>query len=330
MSDTSHTTVRLPFLAGVLIILLFPACQSHEDGSETRPEAHRAVVTANGTDISIPAGTPGLAHFTTHTALRRRALISAIAPAHVVANISASVDGGDRIILFESSDVTTLYSSYRQARVNADRMAKNLQRIKDMFANQGATATDLTNAETDAATSRASVAEMEGRLRALGFNPLELDEVTANSAWLICDVPETQLNEVQRGEEVDVWFTSLPGKKFIGRATAVGDIVDPVTRTVKVRVTMPNPNGHILPGMFARVDFGDPRDGLLLIPNSAVVSVEGRDYIFLEPTPGEFRRREVIVQPANDTELVVLKGIEAGEQVVTGGAMLLKGLSFGF
>ncbi len=312
-----------------IIVVFFTACDGNRKG-EAKADARKGVVSAGGKVITFAEGSPGLKQIQTSEAKRGRATISAFAPARVVASISTSVNTYDKIIMFEASDITTLYSSYRQAKQNADRTSKNLARVKDMFVNQGVTAADVTNAESDAATARTTVGEMEVRLRTMGFNPNELERVTSNSVWLICDVPESELTEVQKGEEVDVEFTSIPGKKFAGRASAVGDVIDPMTRTVKVRITMPNPGGKLLCGMFARIDFGDPQDDLMLLPNSAVIAIEEKNYVFVEAQPHQFERREVIVKNTNSGDVVVLKGLESGERVVTTGAVLLKGLSFGF
>jgi multidrug efflux pump subunit AcrA (membrane-fusion protein) len=309
--------------------IFFAACTGgHKE--DTKADARKGIVSSGGRVITFAEGSPGLAQIQTTEARRGRATISAFAPARIVASISTSVETNDKIVLFESPDITSLYSSYRQAKQNAERTAKNLARVRDMFANQGVTAADVTNAESDAATARTTVGEMEVRLRTMGFNPVELERATSNSIWLICDVPENELAEVQKGEEVDVVFSSIPEKKFIGRANAVGDVIDPMTRTVKVRVTLANPGGKLRCGMFARVDFGDPQDGLMLLPNSALIAIEEKTYVFVETKPHQFERREVIVKNTNTGDVVVLKGLESGEHVVTAGAVLLKGLSFGF
>jgi multidrug efflux pump subunit AcrA (membrane-fusion protein) len=135
---------------------------------------------------------------------------------------------------------------------------------------------------------------------------------------------------VQKGEDVDIVFSSYPDKKFIGRATSLGDAIDPVTRSIKVRVTMPNPGIKFVPGMFAKVDFGDPIPSVVLLPLSSVVTVDGRDYAFVETSPGTYERREIVTATSNATQVIVLKGITENEKVVSSGAMLLKGLSFGF
>ncbi len=82
--------------------------------------------------------------------------------------------------------------------------------------------------------------------------------------------------------------------------------------------------------MFAKIDYGDPMPSVFTLPNSSIVTVDGKDYVFVKSSPGIFERRSVnIVNSATD-HVVVSRGLNDGDEVVTGGALLLKGLSFGF
>jgi cobalt-zinc-cadmium efflux system membrane fusion protein len=326
----SNTMTGRAILLLILFSLGFLGC--HDNGSDDSAARipKRPVVSDEGQTITFPAGSPGLQQLSVRESIRGTVTIPVVAPARIVASILAGSSGIDKIIMFESPDITSLYSQYKQSKVSVARTSRNLERIKDMFAHQAATGKDLNDAETDAATARASMAEMEGKLRTLGFNPVELEAVSAGIVWLISDVPETELHEVQKGEDVDVRFSSFPNTIFTGRAEAVGDVVDPMTRTVKVRVALKNPGGKFMPGMFAGVDFGDPQSGVITLPLSAVVTVDGKDYAFIEVVPGQYRRRQVTLANSTAKEGIVLSGIEDGDRVVTAGAMLLKGLSFGF
>jgi multidrug efflux pump subunit AcrA (membrane-fusion protein) len=82
--------------------------------------------------------------------------------------------------------------------------------------------------------------------------------------------------------------------------------------------------------MFAKVDFGDPRNNVVVIPLSAVFTVEGREYVFVQTAPRVFTRREVVLSPPEGDKAIALSGISEGEKIVTGGTMLLKGLSFNY
>ena len=330
MMESDAMNLRLLLTLIAVAAALCAGCTEKPASESPMTDQRKAVVSDDGRAISFPEGSPGLAQIGASPVKKGRATLSVSAPARIVATISASMTEKDRIVLFESADVTSLYSSYRQARSNNERAERNLVRIKDMYDNQAATGRDVNEAENDASTARASMVEMEGRLRALGFNPVELEAVPVNSVWLIVDVPETEMNQVQRGETVAITFNAFPQTVYHGRADALGDIVDPVTRTVKVRVSVQNERARLLPGMFARVTFGQEQESAIILPLSAVVTVEGKDHVFVESGPGQYRRREVVLVNSTGTEVVVLKGLEDSERVVTRGTMLLKGLSFGY
>jgi cobalt-zinc-cadmium efflux system membrane fusion protein len=333
-----NDTINQGVVFGLAISLLFTVQFSvgcHSDGKSMNQSNSsvysKASISENGEVIFFPPQSIGLQQIKTTVVHKGTVTIPVIAPARVVASISASQhEGNDKFILFESQDITSLYSQYRQTETNLDRAQKNFNRTKEMYDNHGATSKDINDAETEMETARETFAEAQGKLRADGFDPGELEATPVGTAWLISDVPESELNEVQQGEEVDIFFSAFPEKKFTGHAIAVGDVVDPITRMVKVRVTVPNPNRRFLPGMFARVDFGDPKDGIILLPASAVVNVEEKNYVFLATGQGTFRRREVILENANNDQLIVQHGLQDGEEVVIAGAMLLKGLSFGY
>jgi len=327
----SHEYKRTILALALVSAFVLSGC-TKDDGSAGAHSAAAlpAEVSDNGSRIVFPAGSPGLARITSQIMRNGSATIPVIAPAHVVASISAGLATKGRIVLFESSDVTSLYSQYSQSRSNIERTSKNLERVKEMFSNQAANAKDLNEAEAEAANALTTMAESEAKLRGLGFNPVELDAVPPGTIWLICDVLESQLQEVQQGEDVPIVFSAFPASIVHGRADAIGEVVDPITRTVKVRVSAANHHGRILPGMFARVDFGDPIDNVVVLPLSAVVTVEGRDYAFVQTGEGEFSRRPITLASSGATAAVVTKGITDGDRVVTEGAMLLKGLSFGY
>ena len=303
---------------------------SDTSGKQAPPEnTGRAEVSNNGLTITFPKESPGLSEFKEQPAEKGTATLSLVAPARIVASISPSAGGG-KVILFDSPDATSLYSQYKQSKAAVQLTEKNLERIKQMYASLAATVKDLNQAETDAATAKASLDEMTGRLRTLGFNPSELESVKGNTVWLMADVPEDQLHEISKGEIVKVSLSAFPGKIFTGRTDAAGEIIDPNTREIKVRISLNNSGGSLLPGMFAQVDFGSRINQAFVLPLTSAVTVEGKNYLFVRIAPNVFERREIVIANSDASKLVVLSGISSGDKVVTSGAMLLKGISFGF
>ncbi|TGK00977.1 efflux RND transporter periplasmic adaptor subunit [Leptospira semungkisensis] len=299
--------------------------QAWKEESDRSPRAEQG-----GEKITFPKDSPGLARISTLVVGKGDAVFSVVAPARVIASIKTSVNTGEKIILFDSGETTQLYAEYKRSRAVTSKALKDLARVRDMYVNQAATGREVTEAESNYAIAKAESAETESKLRTIGFNPKELDSVSGSTLWLICDVPESRLSEVQKGEEVKIQFLSFPGKNFLGNAEAVGEVVDPALRAVKVRVTLRNPNEKILPGMYARVDFGDPRTSVIAVPNQAIITVDEKNYVFVSDDKGVFTRRRITIGTSGEEKTIITDGISSGEEIVTDGAMLLKGLSFGF
>ncbi|PKA04737.1 efflux RND transporter periplasmic adaptor subunit, partial [Leptospira ellisii] len=257
--------------------------------------------------------------------------INVEAPARLIASTSPSVSGGERIILFESAELNDLYVGYVHSRNSLNRSVKNNERIKDMFKHRVATEKDLVEAETQMNNDDAELAEYEGKLRAVGLNPAQLGRSGAQSAWIISDVPESQLSKLKKGKKVKVRFSSFPNEEWNGTAEALGDNVDPMTRTVKVRIVINNVGYKLKPGMFASVKFPEDTSGdTVVVPFNSIVTVEGQNYVFLEESPREFVRREVVLGISSLDRVNVIEGLSKGDRVVVQGSILLKGLSFGF
>ena len=325
--------VFYPLLALILIAIISLSLQSctDTDGKQASETFAKKVTVSNGGQtITFPKDSPGLDEFNVSSAEKGSATLSVIAPARIVASISTSKIAGSRIVLFDSPDVTSLYSQYKQSKANVDLTSKNLVRVKQMFENLGVTGKDLNQAETDAATAKASFEEMEGRLKVLGYNPSELENIKGNMVWLMADVPEAQLNEIAKGGTIRITLAAFPDKIFTGRIDAIGSIIDPDTREIKVRISLSNPDGKFLPGMFAQIDFGNKINEVYVLPLSAIVTVEGKNYLFIQTAPNIFERRKVIMANSDASKSIILNGLNENEKVVISGAILLKGISFGY
>lgn len=325
-------TVILLITIILLGTVILSGCEGRTQAAPLSEPAQRskADIAPDGTVITFPAGSPAVQQFSIRELKKGRVNISMVAPARIVASILPAATLNDHIAIFDAPEVTSLFSGYKQNKATFALAEKNLERVRSMFESHTATAKDLNQAETDAATARAMIAETEGKLRTAGFDPVELERTQKESVWLLSDVPEAELHEVQKGETVEIVFSAFPERTFSGRTESIGDVVDPVTRTVKVRVSLQSNGVKLIPGMFARIDFGDPVNGVLSVPMSSVVSVEGKDYLFVRTSPETFERRSVVLQQTGGTDAVVLKGVTEHESIVTTGAMLLKGLSFGY
>ena len=143
--------------------------------------------------------------------------------------------------------------------------------------------------------------------------------------WVMADVQEKDIPKVQLGLPVEVHVTPYPQENFQGVVLHIGEVIEPATRTVKVRTEMPNPDGRLKPEMFAVVRIlTTSEEHVLTVPTLAVQKDRGRDVVFVQKAPGEFEPREVAVGDPAGERLPVLKGLNEGEQIVTKGAFILK------
>ena len=155
----------------------------------------------------------------------------------------------------------------------------------------------------------------------------ELDTV-----WVMADVFEMDLGRVKQGTECLVKVVAYPARVFTGSADWVSDTLDPATRTAKVRCKLANEDRALKPEMYATAALAVDRQRILALPRRAILHLGDQTMVFLDlgkAPDGRFRfeRRPVLVNEELGGEyLPVIRGIAAGERVVTSGAILLSGM----
>jgi cobalt-zinc-cadmium efflux system membrane fusion protein len=143
--------------------------------------------------------------------------------------------------------------------------------------------------------------------------------------WLMIDLPDALVGQAQLGQAVAVESDAYPGQRFVARVAQLGQLVDPNSRRVTLRATLPNPQGRLLPEMFVRAWLQQSAGQAVRVPMSAVVDRGVRAYVFVEQAPGRFERREVKLASRGSDVGYVTQGLRGGENVVTAGALLLDG-----
>jgi cobalt-zinc-cadmium efflux system membrane fusion protein len=150
-----------------------------------------------------------------------------------------------------------------------------------------------------------------------------------SSVWVFLQAYDKDLALVNDGLSVTIRTEAYPQESFKGRIDFVGSTLDPGTRTVKIRATVGNPAEKLKPGMFikAHVDVPRPADeakAILVVPQSALQTLEGRTTVFVQATPGVFERRFVEAGHSFEGFTEVLAGVKAGDVVVTEGSFVVK------
>jgi membrane fusion protein, copper/silver efflux system len=142
------------------------------------------------------------------------------------------------------------------------------------------------------------------------------------SVWVDVEVPEAQAAQVRAGSAVTA--TTAGGEALKGKVGAVLPEIDATTRTLKVRVELPNPRRQLVPGMFATLHLEPPaRAEALLIPSEALIATGERNLVMLAQDNGRFMPVEVErgIEAGGRTEIT--KGLQAGQRVVLSGQFLV-------
>ncbi|MGQ0665864.1 MAG: efflux RND transporter periplasmic adaptor subunit [Nitrospiraceae bacterium] len=164
--------------------------------------------------------------------------------------------------------------------------------------------------------TRGEVVETEQKL----FTVADLSDV-----WVIANVPEKDVAFIRKDQTVEMTAAAYPHAMFSGTITYIGDVLDPATRTMRVRITAANPDRLLKPEMFALVRvYAAPEAAALTVPLAAIQNGSTGKIVFVERGEGEYEARPVRVGEEYGDAVVVLDGVSAGEQVVTKGSFALK------
>lgn len=144
------------------------------------------------------------------------------------------------------------------------------------------------------------------------FEIANLDRV-----WVLADVYEADLQTVRTGQTATITMSYLPGRTFTGRVTFIDPIVDPMTRTIKVRVEVDNRDGALKPEMFADVVLQETPREAVTVPDSAVLATGERSLVFVVKDGGTFDPREVETGVRTNGAIEIRRGLAAGEKVAT-------------
>lgn len=144
-----------------------------------------------------------------------------------------------------------------------------------------------------------------------------------STVWVYANVFQNEIGQIHLGDSATVTVDSYPGRAFHGRVDDIWPQVDPTTRTVKVRLAFPNPGLKLTPGMFVNVMMNIPLGRHLMIPASGVFQTGTQNIVFVDHGGGYLEPRNVELGPQAGNEFIVLKGLKAGERIVTSANFLI-------
>jgi cobalt-zinc-cadmium efflux system membrane fusion protein len=280
----------------------------------------------------------------------------------VKARLGDAVEKGQLLLKVQSADISGAFSDYRQAVADEILAKVQLDRAKILFEKGAIAQKDLEVAVDVEDKAKVTLETTIEKLRVLGVtdiknHPSGIVDVHApisgviieqnvtlgagvktldnspnlftianlDHVWIICDVYENNLPFVRLGEYADVRLNAYPGRVFKGRISNIGPILDPTIRTAKVRLEMENP-GLMSIGMFVTATFyGHAEEIHAVVPKTAILHLQDRDWVYVPAGRGEFRRVEVAggkMLPGNPEAMQEVTGIEPGQQVVANALVL--------
>ena len=145
-----------------------------------------------------------------------------------------------------------------------------------------------------------------------------------STVWVQAKVYEYEIPHVELGRTATVTIPSLPDRTFTGKVVFIQPTVDDVTRTVQVRIELPNHEGIFKPGMFAQISIQHPMGDGLLVPTSAILRTGERDIAYRVEPDDHFVPVQVKISPIRfGDRYQVLEGLKEGDRIVTSANFLI-------
>lgn len=272
-----------------------------------------------------------------------------------------AVSAGQAVAVVQSSDVASARSDYQKAKAQAEHSQSALRRATVLFQHEAIAQKDMEDASAQAALDASELERAKERMQLLGLteghatdraNVLAprsgvVTETTSapgemaksldassslltladlSSVWVVGSVFERNLADVPRGLAVRITLDAYPSETWQGKISNVSDVVDPATRTLKLRVVLENRQRKLKPDMFATIHVMRPASNVAVVPSAAVLHEGNVAYVMVASTAqkDKFEKRAVEVQEAGPQETFIRSGLHSGDVVVSSGAALLR------
>ncbi|AKU96253.1 Cobalt/zinc/cadmium efflux RND transporter, membrane fusion protein, CzcB family [Labilithrix luteola] len=277
------------------------------------------------------------------------------------------VKRGQDLVEVDSAELHQVVLDFRTAAARARSTHDTLARQKLLVEERVGPVQDLRRAEADSAAADAALAEAREHLKFLGLNDAEIARLESGAAetrsritspidgrvaalavtvgqvlsgsetiatvadldpiWAHVRVYERDLGSVRAGQAATVEVPTYAERKFDGKVVFVSDVLDPASRSAEVRVSLPNADASLRPGMSANAFVSrPPSNDVIWLPATAVQPHEGTRIVFVRKGERRFEARPVTVGNEQEGFLPIEKGIGADDEVVVDGAFALRGV----
>lgn len=266
---------------------------------------------------------------------------------------------GETLATIDSVDAASARSDFAKAQIEAERAQRAADREKVLLEHGAVAEKDYIDAKAAADSAAAELARAKQHLEVLDINPNAATDRIAllspahgvvltisaapgefsksldnadplitladlSAIWIVGDVYEKDISKVKPGTQVTVTLDAYPGQQWTGRIESLSGALDSATRTLKVRVALPNPGLKLKPEMFATIHVDVGKHKAIAVPSSAVIHEGQTTTVFVENN-GAPERRKVTVGQAVDGKIEITSGLQTGQQIAVDGAELLAG-----
>ena len=244
----------------------------------------------------------------------------------IKAKLGDNVRKGETLLLINSPDLSQAFSDYQKFKADEQLAAKQVARAQLLYDKGAIALAELETTQDADAKAKVDTATAAQHVKVLGGdlnNPSPLLPVVApisgtivdqqitggtgvksldnspnlftiadlSTVWVLCDVYEDMLSRVQVGDTAQIILNAYPDQQFPGKVVNIGSVLDPATRTAKVRIELPNPKGIMRVGMFVTATFKARQlVERMTVPTSAVVHLHDKDWVFVPAGDKQFRR----------------------------------------
>jgi cobalt-zinc-cadmium efflux system membrane fusion protein len=273
-------------------------------------------------------------------------------------SLGERVARGQALAVIDSPDLAQAYDDNDKA-ADAFRLAEKILARQEQQAKIGsASEQDLDQARSNYAQAQAEYLRTQAHLKTLGVDAAikpasRLLTVTApvagsittlavtpgtiindptqsimtiadlSTVWVTAMVAEKDLADISKDQEADVSLSAYPDRVLHGKVLFVSDVLEPDSRRNKLRIAFANADHALKPNMFANVTLIGAQRSRIVLPSSALLMNNDRTSVFVAVAPWTFERRTVDPELEEGTAVAIRSGIDAGDQVVVSGGILL-------
>jgi len=273
--------------------------------------------------------------------------------------LGTRVQSGSILLELDSPDVAAAEADYAKAQADLTLARKSLKRQQELYAGKAVAQKELERAQDDFNAVHSEVQRAQDRLKNLHISTQQSDgrfalrspvpgavvERSVNLGMevrpdrdtplfvvsdikkltLIMAVFEVNLSKIKLGQKLSISVPAYPGESFPATVQYISQVLDEKTRTIEVRCNLPNPDGRLLPGMYATITVeSDPGDQAFVIPLTAVFTEGDADYVFIVLDENHYQQRPVEIALRLKDKAVITGGLQPREQLVTEGALMLR------